>query len=683
MLRLRSLVIASLTLVAVACSDGESGGNISGIDPITISRVEVAPRTDTIFIADSIQATDTLQLNAVAFGRSGSPLDDVQFLWTTSDSSVAVVDSLTGVVTAVGTGTAVIKASAGKANTATVVVLPAARSVEVGPGDPERGGTILVDDPITPTDTLHLRAVARDEAGEVVPGIVWTWTSSDESHATVDAAGIVSATGLGPATISASTTDASGATITGSFDVLVAPLVQRVDVSALPARLVVSDTVRLTATAIGPAGEALGGRTFQWVSSAPSVATVDAAGQVVVRAPGDFRITATTGFVQGTAPISGSPTASATTVLPRVFTSISAGKDYTCGTISLDRLYCWGRNSAGTLAAPAIGDTACVDGFGLGGPSAPCTLIPKRSAAPLTIASMSTGLDHVCVVASDDRGYCWGSGASNGNGKAGGSAAPELVTSVLTFRSVSAGGDHACALTTAGAAWCWGNDDFGQLGNVKPAFSTTPIPVDGGRTYAMISAGYRHTCAILTSGKLQCWGGNESGQLGIGMRDSSSTPRDVAPTLTFRTVAASDSTTCALTTAGAAYCWGAGGAGQIGNGGMADALTPQPVAGGLTFTQIAVGDQHACGLQGSGVVYCWGTYNLREYSEPAMPTPMQLSTSQRFTSITSGYRHACGLTSAGTVWCWGSNIWGAFGDGLQALWRPTTVLPVQTPATSQ
>ena len=606
----------------------------------------------------------------------------MRLAWASLDSSVVVPDA-NGVVTAVGVGTTQVQASAGKFDRATVVVLRAARAVTVSPAIAGASGAMLVDDPLKPSDTLRLRAIASDEAGEAVPGVRWIWTSSASAIATVDAAGLVTAKGLGPVTIAATTMDLAGEAITGTFAVTVAPMVQGVVVSSMPARLVVGDTAQLTAITTGPNDQTLSGRSYAWTSSNAAVATVDGTGRVVIRAPGSFTISARTGFVSGTALVSGSTTASAVDVLPRVFTSISAGEDYTCATITLERLHCWGRHSNSVFGVPSVGDTVCVNGFGAGGGASPCTLVPKRAAPTIAIRQISTGRDHVCAMATDGQAYCWGTGGSNGNGTVSGSSAPQRVASPLPFASVSTGDEHSCGLTQSGAAWCWGSDDFGQLGNVKPATSTTPIPVDGDAAYSVISAGNRHTCAVQTTSALHCWGANESGQLGIGSRDSSSTPRDVAPGLGFRTVVASNSNTCALTTSGAAYCWGEGGVGQIGNGGTGDALTPQAVAGGRSFTQIAVGNQHACGLQSDGEVWCWGRYDLGSYSEAAILVPTRLSTDVRFTSIAAGFRHACGLTAAGTVWCWGSNVWGAFGDGLQALWRPTTVLPVMTPATSQ
>jgi uncharacterized protein YjdB len=58
--------------------------------------------------------------------------------------------------------------------------------------------------------SVQLFATARDAAGNVITGSVFTWTSSDESRATVDSAGVVRAKKVGTVTITA--------TVDGKFD---------------------------------------------------------------------------------------------------------------------------------------------------------------------------------------------------------------------------------------------------------------------------------------------------------------------------------------------------------------------------------------------------------------------------------------------------------------------------------
>ena len=146
--------------------------------------------------------------------------------------------------------------------------------------------------------TVQLSAEVRDQNGQVMAGTTVAWTSSSTTVATVDAAGLVTATGNGTATISA-----TAGTVSGSAAVTVAQEVRGVEV--LPAAETVSagDTVRLTAEAWDPNGFAVPGVEFTWSSSDAAIATVDGSGLVLGIAEGAVTITAASPSVPGTAGI--------------------------------------------------------------------------------------------------------------------------------------------------------------------------------------------------------------------------------------------------------------------------------------------------------------------------------------------------------------------------------------------
>ncbi len=78
-----------------------------------------------------------------------------------------------------------------------------------------------------------------------------------------------------------------------------APVVTQVEVTGATTTLAPRQTVQLTATARTAAGQAVGGATVAWSSSAPAVATVDAAGLVTGVAAGSVEIRAAAGAVTG------------------------------------------------------------------------------------------------------------------------------------------------------------------------------------------------------------------------------------------------------------------------------------------------------------------------------------------------------------------------------------------------
>src|SRR6185295_13567309 len=110
-----------------ACSE-DTGPNISGVASLDIIRVDVSPTIDTLFVADTLRATDKLQMKADVIGRLGNPIGGAAVAWASSKPEVAVVDK-SGLVVPTGYGSTVITASASSVGKATIVVMPAARSV--------------------------------------------------------------------------------------------------------------------------------------------------------------------------------------------------------------------------------------------------------------------------------------------------------------------------------------------------------------------------------------------------------------------------------------------------------------------------------------------------------------------------------------------------------------------------
>lgn len=116
-----------------------------------------------------------------------------------------------------------------------------------------------------------------------------TWSSSNESVATVDASGQVSAVSAGSATITATAEDDNG--ITGTASVNVTQPVTGVSVDPTTAEIEVGATQQLTET-VSPSDASNKGVT--WSSSDEAIATVDGNGLVTAVAEGSATITVTT-----------------------------------------------------------------------------------------------------------------------------------------------------------------------------------------------------------------------------------------------------------------------------------------------------------------------------------------------------------------------------------------------------
>lgn len=149
-----------------AASGGVSGFAVVTVDLVPVDSVTVGPSPVTVYL------TQTRQLNATPRDSTGHALTGRVVTWASSDTSLATV-SASGLVTAKAIGAPVITATVeGKYAEVTVTVdsVPVASILLVPAGD-----TAIVGDTLDPV------AVAKDSAGQVMPGFTATWEVSDSS----------------------------------------------------------------------------------------------------------------------------------------------------------------------------------------------------------------------------------------------------------------------------------------------------------------------------------------------------------------------------------------------------------------------------------------------------------------------------------------------------------------------
>jgi alpha-tubulin suppressor-like RCC1 family protein len=356
---------------------------------------------------------------------------------------------------------------------------------------------------------------------------------------------------------------------------------------------------------------------------------------------------------------------------------ISAGYNHTCAIASDDQVYCWGMNSSGQLGngenrlsqtVPVAVDTSGV-------------LLGK------TIKQVSTGYGHTCAIASDNKAYCWGNGGvgalgndNDDDGVIHSSNVPVAVyaSGVLsgkTIKQISAGYYHSCVIASDDKAYCWGDDTLGQLGDgsnteewttctssyfnleTKYLCSTIPVAVNAsgalsGKTVKYISTGDNLTCAIASDDKAYCWGSDQYGQLGNGPDATNMTTctsvsdvviscalspvtvnvSGVLSGKTVKQISAGDNHVCVVASDNGAYCWGRNDDGQLGNNSLVDSVIPATVnasgvLSGKTIKQIGASryireHSSSCVLASDNKVYCWGS---NSNSQLAVATPSSSS----------------------------------------------------------
>jgi len=694
---------ALLVLALAGCKDVETGPNISGTEDLAIVSVSIEPSTDTIFVPDTIRVTDRVSLRGVGKSWSDTRLTGLQFVWRSSDPTVATVDSF-GVVSAVRVGTVDITASAGKVGHATVVVRPATRQIVLTP----RVDTIFVDEPgATTSDSVRILAQAYDVGGTVLTGVRYTWQSSAGGIATVDSSGLVRGVSFGTATLTVS----AGA-LQGTATILVRPLTERVELLPAVDTILVDDPIvpatfvrQLNPTAFSLEGTALTGVHYAWLSSAANVATVDTNGVAHAVALGTTTVTVTAALAQATKELRVVPLVKAvfaTSPVPQVLdgdTLALAARATDYADQDIARTFAWTSSDPSVATVDASGRATFV---GVGSTTFTATTAFRSSSVTVTslprkLLAADAGGDFSCGVTALGRGYCWGRGDfgqlaspadslcfdDTTNSKLGCTLEPKRVGGpAIAFQVVAAGNGGGCGISDQQRLYCWGDDSFGEIGNGSKGGGDVPtLATVGSEKFATLTVGGAHSCALNITGRAYCWGLDSFGQLGDHRRVNSTTPIPVVgPTgfqsdaLQFSRISAGESHTCGIRVDGYAFCWGSGVLGALGNNGVSSDI-PDSVRTNVKFTDISAGIEFTCAVAAtSGDLYCWGTNESGQIGNGTfggqISLPVKIGTD--FKAVSAGGGFACALRTSGQALCWGRNTYGQIGRGDA---NPTGVVP--------
>jgi len=560
-----------------------------------------------------------------------------------------------------------------------------------------------------------LTAVVKDNKGKTIT-VPLVWRSSDESVATFDANGRLTAVDTGTTTITASslsvTSPPIGAQVVFVSAAKVAPFQWTAPNAASP-NAVVNDSVRVVATnrVGGPAAGAIVKFALTAGGGALSVTTVltDKNGVAATKwtlgpALGTNSITATV-INDDSVPISwvtDNPTkfsvktynallaldGNAQTgqildplpVAPSVRLVDSTGKPRVGVPLTFTATK-GGRVASPTVSTGADG-SASPGVWTLGDIPGDQTLIVHVEAATVSLTAHGTGTPihylparvvsgafATCAIGTDDLVSCWGQQPQVGDGDSVAHSVPTPTAGGIHFKTLSGSvtlasptlaNGHFCGVSTDAAIYCWGiNPLLDSLG--KRFFEQVPTKLPSDIAWSQVAPGQAHICALNVDHLAYCWGQNGKGQLGDRDTVTVLVPTQVYGGFNFSTLAAGSSHTCGLTADGTALCWGLNAQAQLGDGTTTDRASPTVVGGGISFQSIGAGDSWTCGLSKTGQASCWGL--LQGLS--SMTSPHVYSTAPAFTSLSVGGFHACALTADGSPYCWGSNQFGQLGDSTQ------------------
>lgn len=342
------------------------------------------------------------------------------------------------------------------------------------------------------------------------------------------------------------------------------------------------------------------------------------------------------------------------------FNQLSSGERHTCGISSTGNLHCWGKNENDALGG-FIGehspDPQPVSGEGsLGG------FVGVRAGMQCTCALKQDG-SLWCWGRNT-----WG---TLGQGDTADQAAPVRVPLAKPVTSVSLNHEVACAIDEDGDLWCWGENAEGQMGQgdtlAAPALSLSPLLVPLAGPWAQVSSGQGHVCAVHTSGELYCWGRNTNGELGAPTPSQVRTPTRVGSDTNWASVSAAQSQTCGIRSDGSLWCFGSDSEGQLGLNVLDAVTTPTRVGSDNDWTRVETSALHGCGLRGLGVLHCWGRVQEGQLGIPYDPnpqtTPLAIHPGYQADEVTLGRFTTCGVHAGAHLYCTGENAEGELGNG--------------------
>ncbi len=278
MRRFSSLLLAAML---VSCGGGGDG-------PVTVGAVAIATAAPATFAT----LGRTVQLSAQATDGAGAVISGAAISWTSSNPGAVTVNS-SGLASAAGNGSAQVRAQAGGVQSApvTVTVQQVVDHIAVTPAVVAFGAI---------GSSRQLSASAVDSGGSAVGGFILPafTRSGNGATASVTVGGLVTALAAG-----ASDTAVIGST---RVPISVTPVVVTVIVTSTvttPDTLFTTGRTRQFTGVSRDSNNNAVAATLAWTTTAPSVATVDAAGLVSAVGDGVATIQASVPGKSGTRPM--------------------------------------------------------------------------------------------------------------------------------------------------------------------------------------------------------------------------------------------------------------------------------------------------------------------------------------------------------------------------------------------
>ena len=263
-----------------------------------------------------------------------------------------------------------------------------------------------------------------------------------------------------------------------------------------------------------------------------------------------------------------------------------------------------------------------------------------------------------------------------------------LRTGNDSVASISLGSFHGCVLYESGRVKCFGSSYTNALGygdyTPTPPLSSVPY-LNTTMEVKQVEVGCKHTCVILADGRIKCFGSNAQGQSGQNAWEARNVPVDEIPFVdlgeeTARSIALGCFYTCVVLDSGAVRCFGyevPSGYNALSDRRNSSASDFHAFGTSMKIAQLSAGPNHLCavfydrrvkcvGLARDGQlgylsksnltslnVYGWPTLSCEEHPEECKFVPVEPNIS----SVVTGTHHTCVLAVNGRVQCFGTTGW--------------------------
>lgn len=279
------------------------------------------------------------------------------------------------------------------------------------------------------------------------------------------------------------------------------------------------------------------------------------------------------------------------------------------------------------------------------------------------IRSISAGYQQAAAVRTDNTLWYWGKKINQYDG--GDYTDQTLWLSPREIASdvsvASCGYTHNIFAKTNGQVWGWGLQFCGEVGTGSTLIVDPTMVSD--ESASLVVAGSQ-TSAILKNGTLKMAGRNDFGQVGDLANTAYSEYQNVALT-NVRQVALGWQTIMALQKNSTLYGWGYNANDLLADGTKKDVYAPKQIMTGVDTFAISKWDNtNAAVVKNDGTLWTWGLNDHGQIGDGTIVQPEgPVQVMSKVNTIAIGNRFMAAIDSDGALWTWGDNSYGQLGDG--------------------